>query len=116
MKVLNYELFKIHAEFCQTLGHPKRLIIITALGKKELAVGELAKLLNTSLATTSQHLKILKDRNIIDNRREGQWIFYFLNDKNLVDACNRIREIIVNLYKKKGKIINKSITGYNLIR
>ena len=115
MKVLNYEIFKIHAEFCQTLAHPKRLIIITALEKKALTVGELAKLLNTSLATTSQHLKILKNLDIIDNRREGQRIFYFLNDKNLVYACDKIREIIINLYKKKGKIINKNLNSRNLI-
>jgi len=115
MKVLNYEIFNIHAEFCKTLANPKRLIIITALEKKEMTVGELSEILKTSLSTTSQHLKVLRDRDIVNLKKDGQKSYYYLTDKNLVYACNRIREIIIKLYKKRGKIINSNLASNNLI-
>ncbi len=111
MRVKNNKIFELHAAFCKTLANPKRLIIITALEKKEMTVGELAKLLETSLSTTSQHLKILRDRDIVDVKKDGKKSYYFLNDKELVYATNRIREIILKLYRKKGEVIDYDFTS-----
>jgi len=115
MKILNYEIFDIHADFCKTLANSKRLIIITALEHKELSVGEISKLLNTSLATTSQHLKILRDKEIVKVRKDAQKVYYYLNDKGIVYACNKIREIIVKINKNKSNMITENIDVYHLI-
>jgi ArsR family transcriptional regulator len=103
MKVRNYEIFEMHAEFCKTLSNPKRLIILTALGEKEMTVGEFAELLDLPIANVSQHLKLLRDQNIVTTRKDGQKVYYALTDKRLIEACNLIREIIVDLHKRKGK-------------
>lgn len=106
MKVSNYEIFEIHAEFCKTLANPKRLIIIRALENTERTVGEFSEILNLPIANISQHLKALRDHDIVTTRKEGQKVYYSLTDPRLVDACDLIRQIIVDLNKRKGKIIN----------
>jgi len=115
MKVLNKEIFDIHASFCRTIANPQRLIIITGLGKREMTVGEIAELLELPLANTSQHLKALRDRDIVKTRKQGQKIFYSLNDPNLVEACNAIRRIILDLYKRKGQLIGGQTDIQHLI-
>jgi len=106
MKVSNYEIFEIHAEFCKAIANPKRLIIIRALGEKEMIVSEFADLLELPVANVSQHLKALRDQDIVATRKEGQKIYYSLAVPKLLNACDIIREIVIDLNKKKGKIIN----------
>lgn len=106
MKVSNYEIFEVHAEFCKTLANPKRLIIIKSLKNKERTVGEFSELLDLPIANISQHLKALRDHDIVTTRKEGQKVFYSLTDPRLVDACDLIRQIIVDLNRRKGNAIN----------
>ncbi len=115
MKILNNEIFKIHAGFCKTLANSSRLIMITALEKTEMTVGELAELLDLPIANVSQHLKLLRDKDIVSFRKEGQKIYYSLSDPRLVEACDKIRNIIIDLYKKRGKIISGEIKRDDLI-
>jgi ArsR family transcriptional regulator len=106
MKVRNYEIFELHAEFCKTMAHPKRLIIVTALENREMTVGEFVELLNMPIANVSQHLKALRDHDIVTTRKDGQKVYYSLTDKRLNEACDLIREIIASLYKRKGKMMD----------
>jgi DNA-binding transcriptional ArsR family regulator len=106
MKVRNYEIFELHAEFCKTLSNPKRLIILTALGEKEMTVGEFAELLDMPIANVSQHLKILRDLDIVTTHKDGHKVYYSLSDQRLIEACDLIRKIIVDLHKRKGKMMN----------
>jgi DNA-binding transcriptional ArsR family regulator len=106
MKLSNREIFEVHAEFCKTLANPKRLIIVRALKVKERTVSDFAKLLDLPIANVSQHLKALRDRDIVVTRKEGQKVYYSLSDPRLVDACDMIRKIIVDLNKRRGKMIS----------
>jgi ArsR family transcriptional regulator len=106
MKVSKYEIFDIHAEFCKTLANPKRLLIIRALRDGEKTVGDFSKLLDLPIANVSQHLKALRDHDIVTARKEGQKVYYSLTDKRLVDATDMIRQIIVDLNKRRGKVVN----------
>ena len=106
MKISNREIFDVHAEFCKTLANSKRLIIIRALRNKERTVSDFARLLDLPIANVSQHLKALRDRDIVVTRKEGQKVYYSLSDPRLVDACDLIRKIIVDLNKRRGKMID----------
>lgn len=106
MKVRNHEIFEIHAEFCKTLANPKRLLIIRALKLKERTVTDFANLLDLPIANVSQHLKALRDRDIVTTRKDGQKVYYSLTDPRLVNACDTIRKIIVDINKRKGKVID----------
>lgn len=68
-----------------------------------MTVGEFSELLNMPIANVSQHLKILRDQDIVTTRKDGQKVYYTLADKRLIEACNMIRKIIVDIHKSKGK-------------
>ena len=106
VKIRNYEIFEMHAEFCKTMAHPKRLAIVTLLKEKEMTVGEFAEILEMPIANVSQHLKALRDHDIVTSRKDGQKVYYSLTDERLIAACDLIKEIITNLYKRKGEMID----------
>lgn len=106
MRVSNYEIFNVHAEFCKTLANPKRLIIIRALAEGEKTVGQFSEMLDLPIANVSQHLKALRDRDIVLTRKEGQKVFYSLTEPRLVEACDLIGDVIVEINKRRGRIFN----------
>jgi ArsR family transcriptional regulator, lead/cadmium/zinc/bismuth-responsive transcriptional repressor len=65
-------------------GNEARLKIIYLLEEeKELCPCDLADILYMSIPAISQHLRKLKDGNIVETRREGQTIYYSLKEEHL---------------------------------
>ena len=65
-------------------GNEARLKIIYLLEEeKELCPCDLADILSMSIPAVSQHLRKLKDGNVVETRREGQTIYYTLTRENL---------------------------------
>jgi DNA-binding transcriptional ArsR family regulator len=104
MKIRNVEVFQLHADFCRILSSPKRLMILSLLSRKEMSVGELAESMDTALATVSQHLMVLRSKQIVRPRKEGQTVYYKIIDPRLIDACILIRAILLDGMKKRGEI------------
>jgi ArsR family transcriptional regulator len=59
----------------RALADPTRLRIMRLLGRMELAVGELAQVLDQSQPRVSRHIRILADAGLAERRREGGWVF-----------------------------------------
>ncbi len=65
-------------------GNEARLKIVYLLEEeKELCPCDLADILGMSIPAVSQHLRKLKDGNIVETRKEGQTIYYSLTLENL---------------------------------
>ncbi len=65
-------------------GNEVRLKIVYLLEEeKELCPCDLADILSMSIPAVSQHLRKLKDGNIVETRKEGQTIYYSLTQENL---------------------------------
>ena len=81
------------SQFCadqlKALSEPLRLRIIDALRQGELAVGDLAELLEVELVTVSHHLGILKHAKLVENRRDGRFIVYRLREDLMKTAKSR---------------------------
>ncbi len=75
---LDAETTRNAAEVFKAMGHPTRLTILEALKDGERCVCELSPILNGELSTISRHLSSLKNAGLIEDRREGQKIFYRL--------------------------------------
>lgn len=74
-------LLKKKSKIFSLVGNEIRLSIVYLLITYEkLCVCDISDILNTSQSLTSQHLRKLKDGNVIDNVRDGATIFYFIND------------------------------------
>jgi len=81
------------ARCLRTMAHPTRLLIINLLSQREYAVQELEKELGVSQSSISQHLNLLKDKEILASRRAAQQVFYRLNDPRFMDFISLTREL-----------------------
>lgn len=68
--------FDREAEILKVLGHPVRLKIVAGLLSQTCNVKKIWECLGLPQATVSQHLALLKNKNIIEGRREGVEVFY----------------------------------------
>ena len=60
--------------------HPLRLQLISFIAEnKSINVNSIYQALNLEQSVASQHLKILRDANVVLTNREGKFIFYSLN-------------------------------------
>jgi DNA-binding transcriptional ArsR family regulator len=79
----------------KAVAHPLRIKIIQMLNEnKELNVSTIYKNLNAEQSLISHHLINMRDKGILDIRRSGKNIYYFLVD-------NAISEIIECIYRSK---------------
>ncbi len=104
MKPCNFELFELQAELCQMMANPKRIAIIEILGGGECSVGELAEALGTSISTVSQHLRTMKDKGVVVNRKEAQSVYYHLKNPKLIGSCHIMREVLLEEMESRGRI------------
>jgi len=66
------------------LGDPSRLKILMALRRNEMCVCDLAALTDISESAVSHQLRRLKDLVLVKTRRDGQVVYYSLDDKHVV--------------------------------
>ncbi|MBL0370850.1 helix-turn-helix transcriptional regulator [Rhizobium sp. KVB221] len=62
----------------KTLAHPARLMLVCTLVQGEYSVSELEEKLGIHQPTLSQQLTVLREAGIVETRREGKQIFYWL--------------------------------------
>ncbi|PGQ69296.1 transcriptional regulator [Bacillus cereus] len=72
----------------KALADPTRRKILDLLKERDLTSGEIASHFNMSKPSISQHLNILKQSNLVKNRKEGKYIFYSLNTTVVQDILN----------------------------
>ncbi|HKK01822.1 MAG TPA: metalloregulator ArsR/SmtB family transcription factor [Desulfuromonadales bacterium] len=80
------------AEILKVLGHPIRLKIIAGLISQSCNVKKIWECLELPQATVSQHLSLLKNKGIIEGRRDGVEVFYHV-------VSNEARRIIDALFE-----------------
>jgi ArsR family transcriptional regulator len=73
-------LRRFKADIFQALAHPTRIAILEFLGKGELSAGELMEKLGMEQANVSQHLAVLRSKQIVTNRKAGNQVFYSVRD------------------------------------
>lgn len=76
------------ARIFRAMGDTARLRLITRLSQGAACVGELAKLEGESITTISQRLRVLRADNIVQRKREGKHILYFLADQHMFDLIS----------------------------
>jgi ArsR family transcriptional regulator len=64
------------AEILKVLGHPVRLKIVAGLMSQSCNVKKIWECLELPQATVSQHLALLKNKGIIEGKRDGVEVFY----------------------------------------
>lgn len=78
------------AEIYQIFSNAKRLLIFWLLEEQEMPVKSLTEALGTSIQNTSQHLRLMKAKNILETRRDGKEIYYRIADTATGNLCRDI--------------------------
>lgn len=96
-----YESRRSIVEFLRVLADPTRLEVLNSLKNNEMSASEIKDNLHRSQSTTSKHLNMLVDSNLIYFERKNNIKYYKLN-KN-IDIENLIVQInsIINTIKKE---------------
>lgn len=63
----------------KALADPTRREILNMLKQSSLSAGEIVERFDMTGASISRHLSVLKDADLIHDRREGKFIYYELN-------------------------------------
>jgi DNA-binding transcriptional ArsR family regulator len=69
----------------KALADPTRLKLAMALKEGEMCVCDMAAFLGTSVSAVSHQMRRLKDLSLVKSRREGQVLYYSLDDQHVAD-------------------------------
>ncbi len=98
-------IYELQAEISKTLAHPLRLAILHNLKNGEKSVSELTQTIGASQSNISQHLAIMRQRDIVKTRKEGSNIYYRLSNPKISQACDTMREVLLEQLNQKREII-----------
>lgn len=88
---MDQRLRQFKAQVFQALAHPTRIALVEALRDGEKTPGQLIASLGLEQANASQHLAILKAKQLIVGRKAGNQVFYSLRDPVLVEVLAILR-------------------------
>jgi ArsR family transcriptional regulator len=87
------ELRRFKAGVFQALAHPTRIAIVELLRDEgEVPVSRIHERLGLEQANASQHLAVLRAKQIVVGRKEGNQVFYSLRDPILGKVLNHMRQ------------------------
>lgn len=104
------EIYKLHADFCKFMGNAKRIEILFILGKTERCVDEIARAAALNIANVSQHLSVMREKGVVEVRRDGVKKYYRLSNPRTLEACIIMRDLMIEQVNKKAKVV-KNIKG-----
>lgn len=88
------------AKILKALADETRLRILKFLKDGEKCVCEIVPYIGTSQSNVSQHLKILKNANIVTDRREGRSIYYSVVDERIFECLELLEQISQDAMKR----------------
>ncbi len=80
------------AEICGVFANYRRVMILWTLAAGEKSVGEIATAVHASLQNISQHLRLMKERGILQSHRNGQTIHYSIVPDAISANCRLLME------------------------
>ena len=87
---------RFKAEFFKALAHPARLKILDLLRSGEMSVNELQTRLEMEPSAVSQQLAVLRNKNIVESRKNGTSVYYRVRDPQVFELLDVARRIFSN--------------------
>jgi len=95
--ILDVEKLEMAASKLRAIAHPMRIAIIDLLTvNPKMTVTEIYEYLNLEQASASHHLNILKNKGLLDSKRDGKMIYYSLKFEHLTEIIDCINRCSVN--------------------
>ena len=91
------------ADLFKLFGDTTRMRILFSLFESEMCVCAIAELLSMTQSAISHQLSVLKKSNLINCRREGKTVFYFLADEHVRTIIGQGFEHLTEERKNKNE-------------
>ena len=105
-QTLQQEVSQLEANFCSALSDPTRILMLYALSEGPRNVTELTNELGISQPTASRHLKVLRERGLVQTTRQGTTVTYHLADTRLVQALDILRAVMRDQLTHQASLVN----------
>jgi ArsR family transcriptional regulator len=102
-------LYEFHAQFCKTLADANRLLIIAELVGGEKSVSDLANNLGLGQSNVSKHLALMRERGLVQTRREGASIYYSLSDPRIFKAIELLVQVQTEQVARKHSLAQTNL-------
>jgi DNA-binding transcriptional ArsR family regulator len=102
---LQLEINQLHAEICSALADPRRILMFYVLAEKCSNVSDLAAEVGISQPAASRHLKIMRERGLVQTVRKGQSVEYRLSDMRLIQALDLLRSVLRDQLQNQADLI-----------
>jgi ArsR family transcriptional regulator len=106
---MDKRIYAMHADMCKVFTSPIRLEILDILGTGKKSVSELVELIGLNQANISQHLQVMKDKDIVKTEKRGNFVFYSIANPKISKAFHMMKEIIKDKLAESGELY-KTIT------
>ncbi len=107
-KELSQEINHLHANICSAISDPTRILLLYAIAEKTRNVNSLAEAVEISQSAASRHLKVLRERGLIEAHRDGPQVIYKLTDERYIQALDLLREVMLDQMVEQVELINQS--------
>ena len=104
---LREEIIQLHAQMCDGLADPNRILLLYTLAEKPYNVSDLVKRIGIPQPTVSRHLKILRDRGMVIARRDGQSVYYSLADERIIQALDILRAVMADNLRNQASLAER---------
>lgn len=81
------------ARALKAIAHPLRLKILCVLGDQEVCVQDIVEAVGTSQSNISQHLAILRDKDVLQTRKDANRVYYRVSDRRTLQLIELMREV-----------------------
>ncbi len=81
------------ARCLKAMAHPLRLKILCVLGHESISVQDIVEQVGTSQSNISQHLSILREKDILGCKKEANRVYYYIDDKRMLQLIKMIRDV-----------------------
>lgn len=100
-------LIKMSSELLKSIAHPTRIQILERLkDEDELCVCEIYEDLGLEQSNVSQHLRILKDQNILISRKDGLKVMYSVKYPEIYKILSIIKKILISQLNEIQRELN----------
>ena len=84
------------ADFFKALAHPLRIQILELLCEGEKNVNEIQSIIGSEGSAVSQQLMVLRSKNIVVGKKDGNKVLYSLRDPLIIDLLAITKQIFTN--------------------
>jgi DNA-binding transcriptional ArsR family regulator len=102
---LELEVTQLHAEICAGLADPSRILILYELSQSPRNVTELCTNLSMPQPLVSRHLKVLRERGMVNTERRGTVIVYSLANPKIIEALDLLRAAMREIMTRRAALV-----------